>query len=200
MSLATVTTTTGCGCVSACTSFAVFRQPRIDAFMEAASVVLEVLTLFRRQQVTHLLAKLNAEPSGSGRLCRTPHSVRFDKVKPLAQELKVISDCYDLILYVSQRISKFPRQHRYSLGQSMEQRLQVLLALLIRAKYTSASPEKAGLLRDANIELEVLRFQVRQALDLGAFPRHSHGHCCELIVQVGTQIGGWLKSLSRPAS
>jgi hypothetical protein len=118
----------------------------------------------------------------------------------LAQELKVISDCYDFILYLSRRIAKFPRQHRYSLGQSMEKRLQVLLALLIRAKYTLASAEKSGLLRDANIELEVLRFQVRQALDLGAFPRNSHGHCCQLMVQVGTQIGGWLKSLSKPSS
>ncbi len=132
--------------------------------------------------------------------CRTPHSVRFDQGEPLAQELKVISDCYDFILYLSRRIAKFPRQHRYSLGQSMEKRLQVLLALLIRAKYTLASAEKSGLLRDANIELEVLRFQVRQALDLGAFPRNSHGHCCQLMVQVGTQIGGWLKSLSKPSS
>ncbi len=78
-------------------------------------MVLEVLTLFRRQQVAHLLAKLNAEPSGSGELCRTPDSVRFDQGEPLAQELKVISDSYDLILYVSQRISKFPRQHRWPL-------------------------------------------------------------------------------------
>ena len=118
----------------------------------------------------------------------------------MVQELKVISDSYDLILYLSQRISKFPRQHRYSLGQSMEQRLQVFLALLIRAKYTSASEEKSRLLRDANIELEVLRFQVRQTLDLGAFPRNSHSHCCKLMVQVGTQIGGWLKSLGKPHS
>jgi hypothetical protein len=118
----------------------------------------------------------------------------------LAQELKVINDSYDLILYVSQRISKFPRQHRYSLGLSIEQRLQAFLALLIRAKYTSHVEEKSRLLRDANIELEVLRFQVRQALDLAAFPRNSHGHCCKLMVQVGMQIGGWLKSLGKPHS
>ncbi len=117
-------------------------------------MVLEVLILFRRQGN---LAKLNAEPSGSGRLCRTPHSVRFDQGEPLAQELKVISDSYDLILYLSQRIGKFPRQHRYSLGLSMEQRLQVFLALLIRAKFTSAAEEKSRLLRDANIELPAFR-------------------------------------------
>jgi hypothetical protein len=118
----------------------------------------------------------------------------------MAQELKVINDSYNLILYLSQRISKFPRQHRYSLGLSMEERLQVFLALLIRAKYTTAIEEKRRLLQDANIELEVLRFQVRQALDLGAFPRNSHGHSCKLMVQVGSQIGGWLKALGRPAS
>ncbi len=31
------------------------------------------------------------------------------------QELKVISDFYDLMLYLIQRIEKFPRHHRYSL-------------------------------------------------------------------------------------
>jgi hypothetical protein len=81
----------------------------------------------------------------------------------LAQELKVISDSYDLILHLSQRISKFPRQHRYGLGLSMEQRRQVFLALLIRAKYTSTIEEKRRMLQDANIELEGLRFQVQTA-------------------------------------
>lgn len=44
------------------------------------------------------------------------------------KELKVISDFYDLMLYLTQRIEKFPRHHRYSLGTSMEQRLQAILA------------------------------------------------------------------------
>ncbi len=49
---------------------------------------------------------------------------------PMAtEELKVISDFYDFALYLTQRIEKFPRHHRYSLGTSMEQRLQTILAL-----------------------------------------------------------------------
>lgn len=118
----------------------------------------------------------------------------------MVQELKVISDSYDLTLYLSQRISKFPRQHRYSLGLSMENRLQTLLALLIRAKYTSGGESKIQMLRDANIELEVLRFQVRQVLDLGAFPRGSHHHCCQLMIDLGTQIGSWLKAIQGRSS
>ena len=34
----------------------------------------------------------------------------------MSQELKVISDYYDLMVYLVQRIEKFPRHHRYSLG------------------------------------------------------------------------------------
>jgi hypothetical protein len=52
----------------------------------------------------------------------------------VAEELKVISDFYDFMLWLTQRIEKFPRQHRYSLGIAMENRLQTNLALLLKAK------------------------------------------------------------------
>ena len=51
----------------------------------------------------------------------------------MAGELKVIANFYDFALYLIQRIEKFPRHHRYSLGTSMASRLQAILALL-RAK------------------------------------------------------------------
>ena len=35
-------------------------------------------------------------------------------------ELKVIQDFYDLMLYLIQRVEKFPRHHRYSLGITIE--------------------------------------------------------------------------------
>jgi len=75
----------------------------------------------------------------------------------MAQEFKVISDFYDFMLYFTQRIEKFPRHHRYSLGISMENRLQVVLPLLLRAKY---SREKSGYLNEANIEPGLVRSEV----------------------------------------
>jgi hypothetical protein len=44
---------------------------------------------------------------------------------------------------------KFPRHHRYSLGIAIENRLQKLLELLLRAKY---SREKTEVLNEANSE------------------------------------------------
>lgn len=114
----------------------------------------------------------------------------------MAQELKVIADCYDLALYLSQRVEKFPRSHRYTLGADIERRIQGLLGQLIRAKY-SASEERPGLLREVNAELEVLRFQLRLARDLKALPVTSQGHAAGLVQSVGSQVGGWLKSLKR---
>ena len=76
----------------------------------------------------------------------------------MAKELQVISDFYDFMVYLIQRVEKFPRHHRYSLGQSIEHRLQFVLALLLRAKYTR---DKTALLADANMELQTLRFQIR---------------------------------------
>ena len=109
----------------------------------------------------------------------------------MAQELKVIQDFYDFMLWLVRHTEKFPRHHRYSLGLAMENRLQRILELLLRAKY---SRDKATYLNDANMELEVLRFQVRLAKDLQAFPAKSHGHAAGVMQEIGSQIGGWSAS------
>jgi retron-type reverse transcriptase len=58
----------------------------------------------------------------------------------MTEELKVISDFYDFMLWLVQRIEKIPRNHRYSLGISIENRLQTILALLLQAKTYRPGP------------------------------------------------------------
>jgi len=115
----------------------------------------------------------------------------------MANELKVISDCYDLAVYLSRRVEKFPRSHRYTLGADIERRVQGLLGELVRARYAGAGDVRAAILTDVNVELEVLRFQVRLAKDLSALPVTSHGEAARQLEQVGAQVGGWLKA-ARP--
>jgi hypothetical protein len=109
----------------------------------------------------------------------------------MSSELKVISDFYDLMLWLIHHTEKFPRHHRYSLGLAIENRLQKILSLLLRAKY---SHNKTAILDDTNIELEVLRFQMRLAKDLKVLPVKSHGYGNSLLQSIGSQVGGWLKS------
>ena len=112
----------------------------------------------------------------------------------MAKDLPVISQCYDLALYLSQRVESFPRSHRYTLGADIERRVQGLLGQLIRAKY-APSDHRPNLLNEVNADLEVLRFQLRLARDLKALPVNSQGHAAGLVEGVGAQVGGWLKSL-----
>lgn len=82
----------------------------------------------------------------------------------MPEELQVLLDFYQFALWTVRHTAKFPRHHRHSLGVSIENWLQAILALLLRAKY---GREKVPVLAEANIELEILRFQVRTARDLG---------------------------------
>ncbi|MBI2808206.1 MAG: diversity-generating retroelement protein Avd [Planctomycetes bacterium] len=118
----------------------------------------------------------------------------------MAKDLTILSDFYDLMKYMTERIEKFPRHHRYSLGLSMENRLQQILGALIRAKYTGAHESKRLLLADVNIELEVLRYQARLALECRCLAPNSHAHAAKLLEWVGAQVGGWLRSLRSPSN
>ena len=74
------------------------------------------------------------------------------------EELVVITKTYDLILWSCNHTSRFPRQHRFVLGERLERNLYDLLETLNRAKYQR---ERASLLEAANLQLEIQRFQVR---------------------------------------
>src|ERR1700678_1931206 len=79
------------------------------------------------------------------------------------EELVVITKTYDLILWSCNHTGKFPRNHRFVLGERIERNLYDLLDILSRAKYTRNRQE---LLEQANLILEILRFQIRRAKDL----------------------------------
>jgi hypothetical protein len=79
------------------------------------------------------------------------------------EELTVITKTYDLILWSCIHTGKFPRNHRFVLGERIERNLYDLLETMIQAKYTK---QRQPLLEKANLMLEILRFQIRLAKDL----------------------------------
>ena len=88
------------------------------------------------------------------------------------EELVVVTKTYDLILWSCHHTGKFPRNHRFVLGERIERNLYDLLEILIRAKYTKHRQE---LLEQANLVLEILRFQMRLANSPRGSARHRRG-------------------------
>ena len=67
----------------------------------------------------------------------------------------------------------------------------VELETLIAAKYTK---NRQRLLEDANLSLEVLRFQMRLAKDLQCLKVESYAFAAKSIDEIGRLVGGWLRS------
>jgi hypothetical protein len=111
------------------------------------------------------------------------------------QELIVITKTYDLILWSCNHTSRFPRNHRFVLGERIERRLYDLLETLLQAKYTR---NRQTLLERANLILEILRFQMRLAKDLQCLKINSYAFAAQAIDEIGKLIGGWLKSGLKP--
>jgi hypothetical protein len=63
--------------------------------------------------------------------------------------------------------------------------------MLIQAKYTR---ERQRLLERANLTLEVLRFQMRLAMDLQCLKVQSYGFASKAIDEIGRLVGGWLRA------
>ena len=108
-----------------------------------------------------------------------------------ADELVVITKTYDLILWSCNHTGRFPRQHRFVLGERLERTLYDLLETLIQAKY---SRERKPFLTEANLKLEILRFQVRLAKDLQCLQLKSYAFASKQIDEIGKLVGGWLRS------
>ena len=118
-------------------------------------------------------------------------SLSLKKSMKKDQELIVITKTYDLILWSCNHTSKFPRNHRFVLGERIERNLYGLLETLIGAKYTK---NRQRLLEDANLALEVLRFQMRLAKDLQCLKVESYAFAAKSIDEIGRLVGGWLRS------
>jgi hypothetical protein len=113
-------------------------------------------------------------------------------------EMEVITKAYDLILWTSNHIARFPRSHRFTLGDRLVHRLYDVLELLIRARYER---ERAATLKSVNLELELLRFQFRLAKDLKCLSLESYGSAARAVNAVGQLVGGWLKqTAARPVA
>ena len=116
-------------------------------------------------------------------------------------EMLIIDRMYDLVLWASQHVARLPRSHRFTLGDRLELRLHGILETLVRSRYTS---DRLTLLRSANLELELLRFQFRMAKDLKCLSVDSYGHASRATNEVGTlscslTIHRFSTRLARPA-
>ncbi|MEX5215532.1 MAG: diversity-generating retroelement protein Avd [Nitrospiraceae bacterium] len=105
-----------------------------------------------------------------------------------------VTKAYDMLLWLIGHVGKFPRSHRFVLGDRIESRMLAVLEALVLAAY---SREKREHLHRANTDVQVLRLLVRAGKDLGFTSLKQYEFISGELVELGRQIGGWTKAQAR---
>ena len=106
--------------------------------------------------------------------------------------------CREMLLYGYQALKQFPKHEKHVLAAEIRISMLSLQRLIITAlkRYY-----KKTTLTDLDIELAVLKRQVRLAKDLHYLDIKKYQHWIEKLVELGKMIGGWIKSIkSRQAA
>jgi hypothetical protein len=98
---------------------------------------------------------------------------------------------YQFLAWLLPTIAKFPRSHKFTLGDRIEIIAFDVLEALIEATYTR---DRVLHLRRANLGIEKLRFLLRLAADLRLLNRPRYEHAARALDETGRLIGGWIKA------
>lgn len=108
------------------------------------------------------------------------------------QESPIFSRTYDLLLWLLPQAGKFPRVHRFGLGERVVRQALDFQEVLIRAGLSKQ--ERGSLLNEADVQLAILRQNVRLCKDLELLKLNQYEHVAGMLAEIGRLLGGWKKS------
>jgi len=105
----------------------------------------------------------------------------------------IILKTYDLIKYLFPVIQKFPRDHKFILGDRIQNKLLDIFELQIKSYYTGKN--KLLYLSDINIKLEQLRYLIRLCYNFRIINQKRYTFIFKKIDELGRMTGGWIKKV-----
>jgi four helix bundle protein len=110
-------------------------------------------------------------------------------------ESPIYSKTYDLLLWLLPAATRFPRAHRFGLGENVTRKALSLQETLISAGMRRDA-SRLALLKQADVELAQLKQALRLCHDLQLFSTGQYEHIARMLVEIGRLLGGWLKTSS----
>lgn len=106
------------------------------------------------------------------------------------KESPIFAKTYDLVKWLVPLTVNFPRHQRFVAAQAMQQSALRLHECLLKA---AKLPDTALHLREADVELDKLRFYLRLSYDLGYINLGQQRHGGQMLKEIGRLLGGWQK-------
>jgi hypothetical protein len=98
---------------------------------------------------------------------------------------------YQFLVWLGPTLEKFPKSHKFTLGDRILNLSIDILEALIEATY---SRERGPHLRRANLGIEKLRFLFRLAADLTVIDKRRYEFAARTLDETGRSIGAWMKA------
>jgi hypothetical protein len=111
------------------------------------------------------------------------------------KESPIFSRTYDMLLWLIPQTLKFPRAHRFGLGERVTHLALDFQEVLIAAGLRRGT-KCASLLDQADTRLAQLRQSLRLCKDLRLLSLGQYEHIAAQLVEIGRLLGGWKKSIS----
>lgn len=121
----------------------------------------------------------------------TPRPESEPRVNDLVLRQKVEA----MIEYGYVALRQFPKWERHVLAAEIRQTMWALLRLVITAHKRY---HKRTTLQDMDVELDLLRSQIRAAKGLQYLDWKKYETWAKLADEIGRMVGGWLKSMGLP--
>ncbi|MCB9136980.1 MAG: four helix bundle protein [Caldilineaceae bacterium] len=110
----------------------------------------------------------------------------------MSQESPLFAKTFDLVVYLFRVTDDFPRSRRAVLGRRIQESSLRLLDLLLEAR-KGPTDQRAGLLAEADLELDRLRYSVRLCQEIDLLSRKQGVHAAALLGECGRLLGAWVK-------
>jgi hypothetical protein len=110
------------------------------------------------------------------------------------QDLPIIQKVYDLVLWYIPHVNRWPKDHRFLLGDRLGAGLYDLLDGLVGCRYLK---DKERRLTALNGLLDRLRYQTRLAHDFKLFDARRYEFASKALNEIGNELGGWIKQQAK---
>jgi len=109
-------------------------------------------------------------------------------------ELPIIQSAYDLLVQLTAKVGKLPRNHRYGIGARIEELAHTILQGLIQARYQR---DRLAILDGVGIQGEHLRMLLRAARELHLVSFDSQKALLTLLSDIRRQLIAWRNHVIR---
>lgn len=101
---------------------------------------------------------------------------------------------YVFLVWILERIAKFPKGYKYILGGRLSGKCFDFLDGCIEAYNRASDDGKGTSLRGISIDLDRIRYYVRLSKDMKLLSIDQYGYTSEKLNEIGKIVGGWLKA------